>query len=138
MKNLIKDIILIIIGGLIYTTIEILSRGYSHWTMFLLGGICFLLIGKLNEHISWDMFIWKQQLCGMCIITALEFITGLIVNLYLKWNIWDYSNTPFNILGQICLPFMFIWFLLSLVAILLDDWLRYWLFEEEKPRYRWK
>ena len=45
---------------------------------------------------------------------------------------------PFNLLGQICLPFAVAWLALAAVAIVLDDYLRYWLFGEEKPRYRWK
>lgn len=72
---------------------------------------------------------------GAIIITALEFIVGVIVNLILKWNIWDYSMLPFNILGQISLPFSLIWFLLSGVIIIVDDWLRYKLFKEDKPKY---
>lgn len=53
-------------------------------------------------------------------------------------GIWDYSNMPFNIIGQICLPFTVAWYILSLLAIVLDDHLRYWIFGEEKPRYKWR
>ena len=77
----------------------------------------------------------KQMAIGAIIITALEFIVGVIVNLILKWNIWDYSMLPFNILGQISLPFSLIWFLLSGIIIIVDDWLRYKLFKEDKPKY---
>ena len=56
-----------------------------------------------------------------------RFKCGVIVNIWLGWNIWDYSNTPFNILGQVCLPFALIWFVLAHAAIVLDDYLRYWL-----------
>ena len=69
-------------------------------------------------------------------ITDLEFITGIIVNLILHLNVWDYSNLPFNLLGQICLPFCIIWFFLSLIGIVLDDYLRYYFFNEEKPKYK--
>ena len=74
----------------------------------------------------------------MFVITTFEFITGCIVNLWLKWNIWDYSGVFGNVLGQICLPFSLIWVLLSGVAIIVDDYLRYFLFNEEKPKYRIK
>lgn len=103
--------------------------------MFLLGGLCFILIGGLNNYIPWEMSIIKQGVIGALIITSLEFIFGLVLNLYLNLGIWDYSNMPFNILGQICLPFSIAWFFLSLVAIFADDWLRYVLFKEEKPHY---
>lgn len=69
------------------------------------------------------------------LITVLEFITGVIVNLWLQLDVWDYSTLPYNVLGQICLPYTAIWFFLSLVCIFLDDWIRVELFDEKKPRY---
>lgn len=135
MCRVIKPLILIGIGGLIYSTIEILYRGYTHWTMVLVGGLAFYLIGCLNEYIDWCIPLYKQMLMGSIIITGLEFISGLVINIILKWNVWDYSNMPFNILGQICLPFSIIWFFISFLAIILDDYLRYWIFHEEKPHY---
>lgn len=70
------------------------------------------------------------------IAEVVEFITGLVVNIWLGLGVWDYSNMPFNLLGQICLPFAFAWVALSAIAIVLDDYLRYWIFGEEKPRYK--
>ena len=134
-KQWLKIFILFLIGGFIYVAIELGFRGHSHWTMFLLGGLCFILIGGLNNYIPWEMSIIKQGVIGALIVTSLEFIFGLVLNLYLNLGIWDYSNMPFNILGQICLPFSIAWFFLSLVAIFIDDWLRYILFKEEKPHY---
>lgn len=134
-KQWLKIFILFLIGGFIYVAIELGFRGHSHWTMFLLGGLCFILIGGLNNYIPWEMSIIKQGVIGALIVTSLEFIFGLVLNLYLNLGIWDYSNMPFNILGQICLPFSIAWFFLSLVAIFVDDWLRYVLFKEEKPHY---
>ena len=129
---------LFLIGGAIYVLIELVYRGYSHWTMFLLGGLCFVLIGGVNEYIPWEMPLWLQAGIGAVIITVLEFICGCIVNLALGWNVWDYSNTPLNILGQVCLPFTIIWFVIAHAGIVLDDYLRYWLFKEEKPHYTYK
>lgn len=134
-KQWLKIFILFLIGGFIYVAIELGFRGHSHWTMFLLGGLCFILIGGLNNYIPWEMSIIKQGVIGALIVTSLEFIFGLVLNLYLNLGIWDYSNMPFNILGQICLPFSIAWFFLSLVAIFADDWLRYVLFKEERPHY---
>lgn len=54
------------------------------------------------------------------------------------WNVWDYSNMPFNLLGQICLPFTVIWFFLSAVAVVLDDWIRHILWGEDIPHYKWR
>ena len=136
MKQILKPIILSIIGGCLYIGIELLWRGHTHWTMFLLGAVCFAYAGVQNEFTAWDKPFILQSVQAALFITAAEFITGCIVNLWLKWNVWDYSSLPFNILGQICLPFSLLWVPLGTAAIILDDYLRYWLFREEKPRYR--
>lgn len=136
MRQIIKYGFLGLIGGLIYVTLEILWRGYSHWTMGVLGGICFICLGLINEILSWETPLVLQMLIGGTIITVLEFITGCIVNLWLGWNIWDYSQYKFNILGQISLRSSIGWYFLSSVGIILDDYIRYWFFGEEKPRYK--
>ena len=97
-----------------------------------------LVCGSINEFLGWDMLIWKQMFICAVGITAIEFLSGYILNIVLGLGIWDYSNMPFNIIGQICLPFTVAWYILSLLAIVLDDHLRYWIFGEEKPRYKWR
>ena len=131
-----KYFILGIIGGAIYVLLEMLWRGFSHWTMFLLGAVCFILIGLVNEVFEWDTPLILQMFCGCAIITALEFVTGCIVNLWLGWDVWDYSQYKFNVLGQISLRSSVGWYFLSLVGIVLDDYIRYRFFGEEKPRYK--
>ena len=101
-KNALKMIVLLVIGGTIYFCIEMLWRGHSHWTMALVGGICFIAIGAINEYIPWKMSMVQQSLIGACLVTSIEFIAGLILNVWLGLAIWDYSNLPFNIMGQIC------------------------------------
>lgn len=133
---IVKNLILFEIGGLIYNLVEILYRGNTHWTMFIVGGLCFLLVGWINKFFSWDLALWKQMLIGGAIITAVEFVSGCIINLWLDWNVWDYSHVPLNILGQICLPFYFAWVGLSLIAIIVDDVIRWLFFGEEKPKYK--
>lgn len=135
-RHVLKEIILAIIGGLIYILIELIWRGQTHISMFILGGICFVAIGLINELFSWELGLVWQSVIGAVIVTVLEFITGLVVNIWLGLGVWDYSNMPFNLLGQICLPFAFAWVALSAIAIVLDDYLRYWIFGEEKPRYK--
>lgn len=135
-RHSLKAAFLFVVGGSIYTLIEILWRGHTHISMFILGGLCFIAIGLINEVFPWDFgFLW-QSMIGSAIVTVFEFLTGLVVNVWLNLNIWDYSDLPFNILGQICLPFSIAWIVLSAIAIVLDDYLRYWLFKEEKPRYK--
>lgn len=136
MKWLLKNALLFMVGGDCYVLIEIMWRGWSHWTMFLLGGVCFLALGYINRFLPWETPFPVQQAIGAVIITALEFVTGYIVNLHLGWGVWDYSAQPFNLYGQICLKASIGWFFLSSVGIVLDDFLRWRLFGEEKPRYK--
>lgn len=126
---------LFLTGGLAYVAIEILFRGFSHASMFILGGICFILCGEVNEVLAWETPLTIQM--GICCaaITILEFVFGVVLNIWLGLGIWDYSRMPFNLMGQICVPFTAAWYFLSAAAIILDDYIRYWLFGEEKPRY---
>ena len=130
-------VLLFILMGAIYYGLEILFRGYSHISMFILGGICGILIGLINERFSWETPIWKQILIGEAIVLPLEFLTGVIVNIWLGWNVWDYSNLPFNIMGQSSLLFALIFAPVILLAILVDDYYRHFFMNEEKPRYKW-
>ncbi len=135
MRTYLKLLFLFVTGGLLYNMVELFYRGWTHWTMFFLGGLCFLCLGAINEVIPWDMPLWQQVLIGACIITGLEFVIGCIVNLWLRWGIWDYSGTPGNILGQICPQYFGLWLLVALAGIILDDCLRHWWWDEEQPHY---
>ena len=136
LKQILKLCILALIGGITYVLIELAWRGYSHISMFILGALCLVLLGGTNEFLPWELgFVW-QMLIGAGIVTILELIVGIVVNVWLGLEVWDYSNLPFNFMGQICLSFSFAWTLLSGVAIVVDDYLRYWLFGEEKPHYK--
>lgn len=135
-----KAATLAVIGGCIYAEVEILWRGYTHWTMILLGGLMFLLIGCINEWMSWRMPLLLQGVIGAAIITAAELAAGSILNIWHHLGIWDYSQVPFNLWGQICLPFSLLWVVLSVFSVVLDDWLRWLLWGEERPHYtiwRW-
>ena len=137
MRDKLRELgVLALIGGIIYGLIEFFSRGYTHWSMVILGGVCFVLIGLINEAIPWEMPLIAQMLIGCILITTLEFATGCVVNLRLGWNIWDYSDEWLNLMGQICPKYSFFWFCLSAVAILLDDYLRWQWFGEDKPKYK--
>ena len=136
MSKVKKYCVLAFVGGIIYGAIEVACRGHTHWTMVILGGVCFVAVGLINEIIPWEMPLAVQMLIGSIVITALEFCCGCIVNLWLGWDVWDYSKLWGNFLGQICPLYSVIWYFISLVAILLDDYLRYWLFGEEIPHYK--
>ena len=123
LNNTTKNIIIFIIFGISYYLLEILWRGYSHWTMIIVGGLCGLLIGLINE-ITPKINTVLQMLLGSVIVTIIEFVTGYIINIKLDLNIWDYSNLKFNILGQVSLLFSILWFFLSYIVIKLDDCIR--------------
>lgn len=131
-----KYIYLFWFGGSFYVTIEVLYRQYSHWTMFFLAGFVFVIVDLLNEVWDWKTSLILQIITGTVIATVLEFVTGYIVNIYLKWNIWNYSNMKFNILGQICPQFIVLWIPLIILAIILGDVIRWKFFQEEKPVYK--
>lgn len=130
-----KVLVLFLCGGGLYALIELTWRGYTHWTMAVMGGILFLLIGGLNNWLPWDMSLILQGVIGALIVTGTELVAGLILNIWLSLGIWDYSQMPGNFLGQICPQFSLVWFCLSLVAVILDDWLRYQLFDDDPPHY---
>lgn len=137
-KQTAKLLFLFLIGGSAYYLIEVLYRGYSHYSMFILGGICFVFAGLQNEYIEWEYPFWKQVLRTEAFVLIGEFITGCIVNLWLGMNVWDYSNMPFNLLGQVSLLYAILFIPLCALAIILDDYIRYWFFREEKPHYNLK
>lgn len=136
MKVLVKNFTLAFVFGAIYCLIELSYRQRTHWTMFIVGGLCGLVCGLINEVLSWETPIWLQAFIGSVAITCVEFASGCIINLWLQWNVWDYSNVPLNIFGQICVPFTVIWYGIAHIAIIADDYLRFFIFNEEKPHYK--
>lgn len=136
-RHILREIILSLIGGTLYMGIEILWRGRTHWSMGIVGGACFMLIGLLNEIYTYDEYMEIQALKSAVIVTIVEFVSGCIINLKLGWAVWDYSMLPLNILGQVCLLFTILWFFLTIPAIYLDDWIRYEWWGEPYPKYKW-
>lgn len=107
---------LFIIGGIGYSLIEILWRGYTHPSMGVLGGICLIAIWFINYYLRNKTLYIRSFFCAL-VITLLEFISGVFLNIVLKLNVWDYSQMYFNIIGQVCLLYSFLWFLLSYSVI---------------------
>ena len=106
-------------GGIIYSLIEVIFRGFTHWTMTLTGGAALLIIYIMNIKIKARSLILRC-FAGCAIITALEFAVGCIVNRGLNMQVWDYSDEKYNVLGQICPLFSILWFLLCVPATLLS------------------
>lgn len=101
-------IFVFLIGCFMYSLLEIAARGFTHWSMMLTGGVCltYIYILTINSRIS----TLKMCIKGAVFITLIEFAVGVLVNIVCKWNVWDYSDMPLNVMGQICLPFSVLWF----------------------------
>lgn len=116
--------VIFLTGGFVYGLIEILYRGNTHPSMFVLGGLCLVWIGGFNSFFKVSPPLWVQLLLGGAFITSAEFVCGLVYNIWLGMRVWDYSKLPMNIMGQICPMFFFIWVIISLPAVFLEDALR--------------
>ncbi len=123
MKRFKEYVIIASIGGLYYFLLEILWRGYSHWIMILVGGISAALIYLVDEKLGRISLISKC-IIGALAITIAELLSGIIVNIWLQLDIWDYSKLQYNFLGQISIKTSFLWFLLCVPAFILSGIVR--------------
>ena len=119
MTKHINFLIIFLLGAFSYFVIEILYIGYTHPTMMLAGGLSLITLAYLASKKSIPFIL--RCFLGGAVITAIEFIIGLTFNILLDFKIWDYSNVPFNLLGQICLSFSLAWILLSAVGIKISE-----------------
>ena len=94
--------------------LELLWRGWSHGSMFLAGGVCFLLLGHLNQ-LQPRLPLPLRALAGAGIITMIEYAAGLVVNR--NYAVWDYRDQPLNYHGQICIGFCLLWIPVALGAM---------------------
>ena len=104
------------VGALGYGLIEIIWRGFTHPSMLTAGGICFMSFAKIGEKMKKASLISKA-FAGSILVTGVELIFGIVFNIILRKNVWDYSNLPFNFKGQICFLYSFFWGILSLIFI---------------------
>ena len=104
------------LGAFSYGLLEVIWRGYSHWSMMIAGGLCFVAFSLISEKFSGIPLLYKCIL-GSLTVTATELVFGLFFNLVLGLRVWDYSDIPLNFLGQVCLLFSVLWGFLSAFAI---------------------
>lgn len=119
MKRLKEYVIIAIIGGIYYFLLEILWRGYSHWVMIIVGGLCAALIYLVDERLSRKSLISKCVIGALC-ITLAELFSGIILNIWLQLDIWDYSRLQYNVLGQISIRTSLLWMLLCVPAFMIS------------------
>ena len=115
--------VIFLLGGVIYSAVEVVTRGFTHWSMTIAGGICLMII--YHHFLTHpDDGILSHCLFGMITITSVEFVFGVIFNMILGWNVWDYSNMYLNFMGQICPSFSAAWFLISVPAVMICEAVR--------------
>ena len=105
-------------GGAAYLILELLFRGRSHGSMFVAGGLCFLLIGHLGA-VTPRLRLPARAVVGAGIVTMVELAAGMLVNR--DFRVWDYRPQPLNFMGQICPLFTALWIPLSLAALVLHS-----------------
>ena len=135
LKKLSESLFLWVLGGTIYYIIEMIFRGFSHWSMFILGGLCMLFFGKQGLWTEWEDPLWRQVMRCTIFVTAGEFITGIFVNKLMGWNVWDYSDQPLNLFGQICVPFIILFSGLCVIGLYISGYLLYWIYKEKNPHF---
>lgn len=114
MKNC--KFIMFLIGSCGYGLIEVLWRGHTHWSMLCAGGVCFNIFSYISEKMKKAGKLAKA-FAGSIAVTSVELVFGLIFNVFLKKNVWDYSKMPLNLGGQICLLYSFFWLILSFIFV---------------------
>lgn len=116
------------LGAIMYGLVEVVVRGYTHWTMAIAGGTVLTIFNLISKNKKLNLI--ARCLLGALVITAVEFAAGMIVNVWLDWHVWDYSDKPFNVFGQICPLFTAGWFFISIPA--------FWVCEFIQKRFRQK
>ena len=96
-------------GGVVYAILEVLWRGYPHWSMVLTGALCAAMLYPIRR-IGVPLVV--RCLFGTVCITLTELAVGCVVNLWWKLDVWDYSAMPFHLWGQICPAYAALWFCL--------------------------
>ncbi len=140
-KLLVRQIaVTIVIGlssGLIYMSLELIYRGFTHWSSFLMGFIAgaFICDPLNNNSFKWDDPLIIQMTISSICITLMEYCVGKLVNT--DYSVWDYRDCLWNVEGMVCLGASLLWGILSLIPIFLGDFIRWKFFGEDKPKYKW-
>lgn len=123
MKKLAEYISVLCVGSASYSIIEVVWRGFTHWTMSIVGGVCMLLIYVIGSTYE-STTLWKKCIAGSLVITNAELIVGFLVNILLGWSVWSYSGMRFNFYGLVCPLYTLLWFFLCIPANIVCDLLR--------------
>ena len=129
-------------GGTVYYFLEVIWKLLREeperisWTMLVLAVLLCVPVERCGEELPWACPLWLQALCCAALVTAVELAAGLVLNVWLRLGVWDYSHLPGNLWGQVCPQFALLWWGLCLLFIPVFDWLRYAVAGGETPAYR--
>ena len=138
MKKFIGKLGLFLSCGFIYCMIEILFRDWSHWSMFVLTGFLGVFcVDSINNTLSFDCDYIVQILISTILCTIGEGISGIILNVWLQLNVWDYSKMTFGtfFFGQCNVLFCFAWMLIISIIIFYCDAYNYYILKIEPCPY---
>ena len=128
-------------GGALYFLLEVAYKTITghperiSWTMLVLAVVLCVPVERAGYQLPWDCPLWLQAMACAALVTITEFAAGCVLNLWLGFDIWDYSSLPLNLMGQICLPFSLVWLVLCFLFIVVFDWMRYAVIGGDKPAY---
>lgn len=136
------SVLLWIFGGTVYFLLEVgykTATGHPErisWTMLVVAIALTIPVERCGAELPWECPLWLQAAACAALVTAVELVAGLVLNVWLRLGIWDYSHMPLNLLGQICLQFFFVWWALCFVFIPVFDWMRWAVAGGERPHYK--
>lgn len=128
-------------GAAVYFFLEVAYKSLTghperiSWTMLAVALILCIPVERCGAELPWGCPLWLQALACAALVTAVEFVTGLVLNRWLGLGVWDYSHLWGNLWGQICPQFTALWWGLCLLFIPVFDWLRWAVEGEERPHY---
>lgn len=127
-----------LIGGTVYYVIEVLYRGYSHISMFILAGLISITIALMNDFFySFETDYIIQVITAAIIATIGEGFTGILVNLILKLNVWDYSGLWGNFFFEQCnIFYCMAWVVICFFGIPILDTIEWRYFNGQRPYYK--
>ena len=91
------------------------NRGFLHGPLLPIYGSGAIIILFVTLPVEEDLFlVW---LMGMLAATALEYVTGTVMERLFQVRYWDYSNQKFNLNGHICLSSSIAWGFFSILLV---------------------
>ena len=111
-----EHLCLFALGGAGYVGVELVWRGFSHWTMFLAGGLALCLLAWLEARPRLPLL--PGAALGALGVTGIELAAGLWCARVLHTAVWDYSAEWADLAGLICPKYSLYWFVLCLWALL--------------------